>query len=73
MRGCGLETVQEFLRELSMKPHLHLVEKITLIYQTYQNYEQSRQKLGTFVEDEISVSPILIKEKKLKDSTNFQQ
>ena len=33
-------------------------------HQTYQNYEQSRQKLGTFVEDEISVSPIFIKEKK---------
>ena len=46
--------------------------KNQLIYQTYQNYEQSRQKLGTFVEDEISVSPIFIKEKKWKDSTNFQ-
>ena len=38
--------------------------KTPLIYQTHQNYEQSRQKLGTFVEDEMSVSPIFIKEKK---------
>ena len=59
MRGCGLETVQEFLRELSMKPHLHLVEKITLIYQTYQNYEQSRQKLGTFLENKVFLDKIL--------------
>ena len=65
MRGCDLETVQEFLRELSMKPHLHLLVKNPLIYQTgYQSYEQSRQKLGIFGEDEILVSPIFIKEKK---------
>ena len=46
-----------------MKPQLHVVVKPP-IYQTHQNYEQSRQKLGTFVEDEMSVSPIFIKEKK---------
>ena len=45
--------------------------KNPLIYQTYQNYEQSRQKLGTFVEDEVLVSPIFIKEKKPERFNQF--
>ena len=52
------DTVQDFLIELDMKPHLHLVE-ISIFFhwkghcQTYQNYEPSRQKLGTFLENKV--------------------
>ena len=47
-----LDTVQDFLNELGMKPFMHLVEIsiFSLNRQTYQNYEQNRQKLGTFLE-----------------------
>ena len=42
-----LDTVQDFLIKLGIKPFMHLWEI------TYQNYEQSRQKLGTFLENKV--------------------
>ena len=40
---------------MGMKPQKHLVEKniFTLNNHTYQNYEKSQQKLGTFLEDKV--------------------
>ena len=45
---CTVESVQYFLIKLDMKPCMHLVEISIFFtkschYQTYQNYEQSRQ------------------------------
>ena len=49
----SLKSVQDFFIMLDVKPCMHLVEKsnffsLNLVNcQTYKNYEQSRQKLGT--------------------------
>ena len=46
-----------FIFELGMKPCIHLYEISIffslnyVIVKTYQNYDQSRQKLGTFLEN----------------------
>jgi hypothetical protein len=53
-----VETVKDFFSELGMKPHVRLVD-INIFFakpchrQAYQNYEQSRHKLGTFLENEV--------------------
>ena len=53
-----IETVQDFLIKFEMKPCMGIVE-ISIFFtkscncQTYQNYEQSRQKLGTILENEV--------------------
>ena len=82
-----LNSVQDFLIKLDMKPFMHLVE-IRFFFtkschcQTYQNYEQSRQKLGTFLRNKVfkkkiiykswSPSQIFCTEKKVqKDSVDF--
>ena len=57
MQTGPVESVQDFLWKLAMKPHIHLVEIIIFSNsisghrQTYQNYEQSQQKLGTILEN----------------------
>ena len=43
--GCSLDTVQDFLIKLGIKPGMHLWE-----------IEQSRQKLGTFLEKKVLIS-----------------
>ena len=53
---CTLDTVQDFSSKLDLKPHIHLLEKSIFFTkschrQTYQNVEQSRKKLGTFLEN----------------------
>ena len=54
-----VESVQDFLIKLDMKPRMHLVE-ISIFSpkachrQTYQNYEQSRQKLRTILGNKVS-------------------
>ena len=54
-----LSTVRDFLIELYMKPNMHLSRRNKHFFtkychhQTYQNYEQSRQKLGTFLENKL--------------------
>ena len=54
-----LESIQDFLIKLDMKPCMHLVE-ISIFFtkschcQTYQNYVQSRQKLGTILGNKVS-------------------
>ena len=55
---CTIDTIQDFLCKLGMKPHMHLLEISILSlkkchHQTHQNYEQSRQKLGTFLENKV--------------------
>ena len=64
-----------------MKPHINLL-KISLysLYQikTYQDDEQSRQKLGTFLENKVctlkvKVSLIFFKEKNQKGSVDFEK
>ena len=51
-----LDTVQDFLIKLGIKPRMHPLEilrhffTISCHHQTYQKYEQSRQKLGTILE-----------------------
>ena len=54
-----MDNIQDFLCELGMKPNdMHLWEIVIFYYimswsdlqAAYQNYEQSRQKLGTFIE-----------------------
>ena len=54
-RGSIIDTVQDFLIKLGIKPRMHLWEKSIFTkqchHQTYQNYEQSQQKLGTFLEN----------------------
>ena len=68
---CILESVQDFLIKLDMKPCMHLVE-ISIFFtkychpQTHQNYEQSRQKLGTFIKVDILVKYSLQKKKSRK-------
>ena len=62
-RGLGLDTVQDFLIKLGIKPHMHLLEKgifytISCHHHTYQNYEQSQQKiLGTYLENKVQGIP----------------
>ena len=75
-----LKTVQDFLCKLDMKPHKlesgnkHLLT-ISGQRQTYQCYQQSRQKLCTFLENKVflkninkswSTSLIFFKEKKIR-------
>ena len=54
----AVDTVQDFLIKLGIKPQMHLW-KISIFFttwchrQTYQNYEQNRQKLGTFLENKV--------------------
>ena len=53
-----LDTVQDFLIKLGIKPRMHLQEMSIFSTkschrQTFQNYEQSRQKLGTFLEKKV--------------------
>ena len=48
-----VESFQDFLIRLYMKPCMHLVEISIFLLNSmchYQNYEQSQQKLGTFLE-----------------------
>ena len=55
--------VQDFLINLGIKPRMHLWEISILSLnsvivrpgsrQTYQNYEQSQQKFGTFLENKV--------------------
>ena len=54
-----LDTIQDFLCKLGMKPHMHLLE-ISIFSlnnrsngQTYQSYEQGQHKLCTFLENEL--------------------
>ena len=55
----NLVTVTDFLIKLGIKPCMHLLEIGKHFFtkwchcQTYQNYEQSRQKLGTFLENKV--------------------
>ena len=62
-KGLWVDTVTDFFIELGMKPFMHLVE-ISIFFtkschgQTYQNYEQSRQKLGTFLVNKIQTLKI---------------
>ena len=47
-----LESVQDFLIKVDIKPLMHLLEIITFSLnnlQTCQNYEQNRKKLGKFL------------------------
>ena len=49
---------QDFFIKLGIKPRMHLLEigiffTLSRNRQTYQNYEQSRQKLGTFLENKV--------------------
>ena len=51
-----VETVQDFLIKLGIKAFMHLLEigkYFTISYhrQTYLNYEESQQKLGTVLEN----------------------
>ena len=40
-----------------MKPHMHLLKITTFsLYQTSQNYQQSRQNLGTFLENKVQAN-----------------
>ena len=54
-----LDTVQDFLYQFGMKPHKytfsgkHNFFTISYCCQTYENYEQSQQKFGTFLENTI--------------------
>ena len=48
---CMLDTVQDFLNILGMKLCIHIAE--ISIRQTYKNYDGSRQKLGTFLENKV--------------------
>ena len=53
----ALESVQDFLIKLDMKTRMHLVE-ISIFAkschgQTYQNYEQSRQKLDSILGNKV--------------------
>ena len=53
-----VESIQDFLIKLDIKPCMHFVE-ITILTkschcQTYQNYEQSRQKLSTILGNNVS-------------------
>ena len=63
--GSLLDTVQDFLNKLGMKPCIHLVE-ISMFSLNYvivrptkitnradKNYEQSRQEFGTFLENKV--------------------
>ena len=43
----GLESVQDFLIKLGIKPLIHLLEILE------KNYEQSRQKMGTFLVNKV--------------------
>ena len=58
MQRETVESVQDFLIKLDMKPCMHLVE-ISIFFtkschrQTYQNYEQSQQKLDTCSENKV--------------------
>ena len=56
-KTLSIETVQDFLCKLGMKPQTHVLKRSTLVIngQMYQNYEQSRQKLGTFLEINLSL------------------
>jgi len=47
----GLETVQDYLSELGIKPN-NIMSWLDL-QAAYQNYEQSRQKLGIFKEKKV--------------------
>ena len=56
---CTIESVQDFLIKLDMKPctyasigNKHFYTK-SCHHQTYQNYEQSRQKLGRIFENKV--------------------
>jgi hypothetical protein len=55
-----LESFQDFFLELDIKPcgnkHFFSVNNV-IECQTYQNYEQSRQKLGTFLENKVLQKP----------------
>ena len=50
-RRQRLESVQDFLIKLGMKPLMHLSE--ISHRQSYQNYEQSQQKLGTSIVNKV--------------------
>ena len=52
LQASTVESVQDFLIKLGIKPRMHLWE-ISIFCQTYQNYEQSRQKLGIFLENKV--------------------
>ena len=58
MKHLRLDTFQYFLSKLGIKPLMHLL-KISNFFtkschrQTYQNYEQKRQKLDTFLENNV--------------------
>ena len=54
-----IDTVQDFLIKLGIKPRMHPLEILRHFFtischrQTYQNYELSRQKLGTILENKV--------------------
>ena len=54
MKVGRINTVQDFLNKLGIKPRMHLLEINTFQYVLQllyvQNYEQRRQKLGTYLE-----------------------
>ena len=59
-QACKLESIQDFLIKLDMKPckyasseNKHFFTKSSHC-QTYQNYEQSRQKLGSILGNKVS-------------------
>ena len=45
----------KFLCKLDIKPHMHHHQLFTLSchHQAYQNYQQSKQKLGTFLDNKV--------------------
>ena len=54
-----VDTVQDFLIKLGIKPSMHASMENNFFFtkychrKTYQNYEQSQQKLGTFLENKV--------------------
>ena len=58
--ACWLDTFQDFLIKLGIKPPTYLLEINIFTYtkschcQTYQNYEHSWQKLGTILKNKVS-------------------
>ena len=68
LEHCKVETVQDFLIKFDMKPCMLLVEIHKQFFtkfsycQTYQNYEQSRQKLATILGTKVHIF----------ESTNFE-
>ena len=56
-QGSRLDTVTDFLIKLGIKPCMHLLEigifSLNDVIARGTNYEQSQQKLGTFLENKV--------------------